>query len=99
MNNWTLVGLITGIAVGYFIFGRKQQGKESLTDVKAREHAMMIEKAVTFTHDKETITNDELQKYLGVSNSSAERYLDELEHQGILRQVGRVGTGVSYKVL
>ena len=43
------------------------------------------------------ITNDAVEKMLRVSDATAERYLDELEKQGKLTQVGRTGRSVVYK--
>jgi Fic family protein len=47
------------------------------------------------THDQ--IKNDDVEKMLNVSNATAERYLNELEEQGRLTQVGKIGQGVFYK--
>jgi len=33
---------------------------------------------------------------LGVSNTTAERYLDQLEKAGKLKQIGKTGQGVTY---
>src|SRR3989344_4312357 len=46
---------------------------------------------------KETVTNDEVERLLGVSDATATRYLEELEQEGLLRQVGAEGSGVHYK--
>ena len=43
------------------------------------------------------ITNDKVEQMLGISDATAERYLDELERRGILKQVGRTGRFVTYK--
>lgn len=51
---------------------------------------------VSFNSDEE-ITNDKVEHLLGVSDTSAERYLDELEKSGKLTQVGRTGRSVTYK--
>ena len=44
-----------------------------------------------------SITNDEVQNLLGVSDASAERYLDGLEKEGVLRQVGKTGVKTFYQ--
>lgn len=46
---------------------------------------------------EDEITNNSVEHLLGVSDASAERYLDELEKAGKLRQVGRTGKYVIYK--
>ena len=45
------------------------------------------------------ITNDEVQALLGVSDATAERYLEKLEKEGKIAQVGESGRTVSYKAL
>jgi len=42
------------------------------------------------------ITNNEVEHMLGVSNTTAERYLDQLEKAGKLKQIGKTGQGVTY---
>jgi len=48
--------------------------------------------------EKGTITNDEVEALLGVSDATAERYLEEIERAGGIEQVGRTGKTVSYRV-
>ena len=45
---------------------------------------------------KDTITNDEVEKLLHVSDATATRHLSELEREGKIRQVGKTGRGVVY---
>ncbi len=42
------------------------------------------------------LTNDEVEKYLHVSDATATRYLSILEKEGKIKQSGRTGKGVSY---
>ena len=42
------------------------------------------------------IQNNDVEKLAGVSNATAERYLDELEKEGKLTQHGVIGQGVFY---
>ncbi len=51
------------------------------------------------TQGKEAkITNNDVEKLLGVSDATATRYLDELEKQGKVRQVGKTGRSVYYQL-
>ena len=43
------------------------------------------------------ITNDEVEKLFHVSDSTATRYLDELQKQGKIRQLGITGKAVFYE--
>jgi len=42
------------------------------------------------------ITNDEVEKFLHVSDATATRYLSQLEKEGKIKQHGKTGAGVSY---
>lgn len=43
------------------------------------------------------IANNDVEKLVGVSDTTAERYLDELEKEGKIRQVGKTGKFVYYE--
>jgi len=45
---------------------------------------------------KGKISNDEMEKLLHVSDATATRYLEILEKEGKIKQVGKTGRGVSY---
>lgn len=42
------------------------------------------------------LANNDVENLLGVSDATATRYLDELEKEGKLRQVGETGRGAHY---
>lgn len=56
-------------------------------------------KIVELLQKKPKITNDGVQKLLGVSDATATRYLDELEKEGRIKQVGRGGRFVYYETV
>ena len=58
-----------------------------------------FDEILAYARGKESVTNDEIEALLGVSDATTERYLNELEGKGKLRQVGRTGRSVSYKLL
>ena len=58
-----------------------------------------IDKVLAEVQAKGDITNDEVQALLGVSDATAERYLEELEKEGKIAQVGKSGRTVTYKAL
>ena len=41
------------------------------------------------------LTNNHIEQMLGISDATATRYLEELEKEGKVRQVGKTGRGVS----
>ena len=75
-----------------------QEGERGLIEEKEDEKRENLEKLKEFIRGKDRITNNEAEKFLGISNATAERYLNELEKEGLLEQVGQIGQGVHYNV-
>ncbi|MBI4159766.1 HTH domain-containing protein [Candidatus Wolfebacteria bacterium] len=48
--------------------------------------------------EREELSNAEVRMALGVSSRTAVRYLDELEAEGKIEQVGKVGHAVTYRL-
>ena len=65
---------------------------------QAEEKSENMEKLREYARGRGAITNDEAEKLLAVSNATAERYLNELEKEGLLEQVGDIGQAVHYRV-
>lgn len=55
-----------------------------------------LEKIMGMFLKQASITNDEVEKLLHVSDATATRYLSQLEKEGKITQVGRTGKSVSY---
>ena len=55
-----------------------------------------LDKIMTLFLKDRTITNDEVEKFLRVSDKTAERYLNALEKENRIKQVGKTGHAVSY---
>lgn len=55
-----------------------------------------LEKIMGMFTTKQKITNDEVEKYLHCSDATATRYLSQLEKEGRIKQIGKIGQGVSY---
>ena len=62
-------------------------------EAKERGKGLILE----FLKEKGRITNNETEKLLGISDASATRYLDELEKEGKIRQLGATGSKVAYE--
>ncbi len=106
-----ILGLIIGLIIG-FILGwvlkpakkvtekTKECAKEDFDLPDAWEHkAENLAKARSFIKGKTKITNDDLQAELSVSDATIVRYLNELEQEGAIKQIGKTGQSVYYKVL
>ena len=55
-----------------------------------------LDRVMTLFLRKSKITNDEVEKFLHVSDATAERYLNILEKENKIKQVGKTGKAVSY---
>lgn len=99
-----MANLIWGVVIGLGVAGvsfmiyckcccKKCDCKLSKTEEKKAEN---FKKIVDFIADKDKFSNDDLEKLLGVSNTTTKRYLDELEASGKIVQHGDIGTGVYY---
>lgn len=58
-----------------------------------------LEKILQLLTKQSKIANDEVEKLLRVSDATATRYLDILEKEGKIKQIGKTGKGVYYTKL
>jgi len=95
--NYTIliVVAIAGIALGVYLARR---GKGDLISEQAEQKTGNKKKILEFVQQHGKIQNNDVEKLAGVSNATAERYLDELEKEGKLTQHGDIGQGVFYTV-
>lgn len=105
-----MIYFITGLAIGiigaYFVMAAKavkkpkQSAKENKIDIPERfenkaENLAKLKDYISKSPGK--ITNDNVQELLKVSDATATRYLDELEKEGLIKQIGGVGAPVYYE--
>ena len=88
---------VAGILVGYYFAVRKKT--RETVDKRSIEKEKNLRRAREYLEGREEVRNDEIEKLLGVSDATATRYLDDLEREGALKQIGRTGRFVRYKVL
>lgn len=96
-----LIGLIIGGGGVYLVLRPKLNQKKSTEKVivanedeaEKRENIAKIE---NYIKDKDRFTNDDLQGLLKVSDTTIGRYLEELEHDKVIQQVGKTGQSVYY---
>ena len=77
----------------------EKEKKVKLIDRQREEKQENKEKILKFLQTEDKITNDDVEDMLGVSDATATRYLDELEKEGVIEQVGRSGQSVYYERL
>lgn len=56
-----------------------------------------LDETLSLFSERESITNSDARKALEVSSRTAVRYLDELERQGKIIQIGKTGQSVTYR--
>lgn len=97
-----LIALIIGFALGYLTSSYKHFAKhynDSNDLVTRQKEAKEQGKQAIYElmATKSPLTNHDAQEMLGISDSSATRYFDELEKEGKVRQVGKLGRYVNYE--
>ena len=71
--------------------------KKARAEIQTRKHKKMSKIMDTLIKTKR-ITNREVQKLIRVSDVTAFRYLNRLEAEGTVEQVGKTGKGVFYRL-
>lgn len=101
MNILTIILiLLAGVMIGIIVsFLKKPKGINydnipEQTRVK-EEHK---EKILEYLKNNDKIVNNDVEKLFGVSDATAERYLDELEKEGKINQIGKTGHYVYYQL-
>ncbi|MBT4732895.1 DUF977 family protein [Candidatus Woesearchaeota archaeon] len=94
MNYITLIIIaVVGIVIGYLLARRR---KEGLIFGQAKRKQENKQKILDFLRESRKIQNNDVERLAGVSNATAERYLDELEKEGKITQHGKIGQNVFY---
>ena len=88
-----IIVFVVGIFVGVYFAGRNNTHHVSEQSKKKAENK---EKILEFLRENEKVVNNDIEKLLGVSDATATRYLDELEKENKVEQVGVTGSAVYY---
>lgn len=99
-----VLGLLLGGGVGYFIAGRKDchacevRGIASHVEKQQTEKHTRKEKILVLLRERVSVTNNDIEKALGVTDTTATNYLQELESEEKIEQIGERGRFVSYRL-
>ena len=94
-----ILGLIIGsIGVYYVIRQRKVSGIASHVQNQQSEKQRRKEEILAMVREKGSVKNNDIETALGVSDASATNYLQELEREDKIEQVGERGRFVSYRI-
>ena len=91
-----LVGIALGFLVAWFLRKNKDDN-QGIVKERLEQKEENLKKILEYLKGKEKITNDEIEELLNVSHATAFRYLEELEKEGTIKQVGKSGSGVYYQ--
>lgn len=90
-----ILTLILGFLIGYFVASKKQtvgfMSRQQETKEKNKQAIYDL------LETNSPLTNNDVQKMLGISDATATRYFDELEQEGKVKQVGKTGRHVHYE--
>jgi hypothetical protein len=100
-NPWVsmIISVVALVGLGIWQMASGKSGSRPALDLIGKESAEKEErknKILKFFETNSKADNNDVQKLLGVSDATAERYLDELEDAGVLKQEGSVGQSVYY---
>jgi len=102
-----IIVILVVAVVAFFIVARRgyfRQAQDKIVGIcevameTASEKQARKQKIVDLLKQKREAGNEEIRKFLGVSSRTAVRYLDELEKQGRVEQIGRIGQSVTYRL-
>ena len=100
-----IFGVIAG-GLGVWVFTRGMSGKslsavqdkkESLIELQTKEKEKNKQGILEILKTQTPLTNNHIEQLLGISDATATRYLEELEKEGRVRQVGKTGRYVYYE--
>lgn len=92
-----IAGIIIGGIAGYFIGKRNKTETFANDDERVKSENMAKLKDYLSNQTDNEINNEDVRKLLNVSDTTACRYLDELEKENLIKQVGTDGPKVYYK--
>ncbi len=88
---------LAGVAVGYALAKRGELGRKNYEVSAGSQKEQRKVKILAMFNGQASISNNDVEKMLEVSDATATRYMDELEKEGKVRQVGETGAGVRYE--
>lgn len=94
-------GMITGIVISTVVclfWPKKSQTGDGDISGNEVEKQANLQKIEAYIAGKDQFTNNDVEELLGVSDTTVGRYLQDLEDEGKIKQVGKTGRSVFYKV-
>ena len=76
---------------------KREENLKLANETRLEKKREKIDKILDLFAKQTNLTNDEVEKLLHVSDATATRYLETLEKEGKIKQVGKTGKGVKYE--
>lgn len=76
---------------------QREENLKLANETRQEKKREKLDKILNLFAERQTVTNDEVEKILHVSDATATRYLETLEKEGKIKQVGKTGKGVKYE--
>lgn len=92
-----IIIFIVAVIIYYFKLKNKHNKNYSQAHKKIQERKEMNkERIMKLFENKERITNNDVESSLLIADSTVTNYIDELEREGKIKQIGTEGRGVYY---
>lgn len=88
--------LVLGILIGVGIASKYSGSSQEVEKKENKEKILASFANLESAGGDGRVSNNDIEKLLGVSDATATRYLDELEKEGKIHQVGTSGRSVFY---
>ncbi len=106
----SIIIILGAAVVTLAVFARKEAGKhgtgtseefvgicKSAVETASQKEARK-QKTLALIQERGELSNSEIREALGVSSRTTVRYLDELEAEEKIQQVGKIGRAVTYRL-
>jgi predicted HTH transcriptional regulator len=101
-----IISFLTGILAGGILVWvvMRMRNNNVPSGIVARQKKQHAEKEnrkahiITYLNKHERITNNEAETLLGIADATATKYLQELEDEEKIRQIGKEGKSVYYEI-
>ncbi len=98
-----IFGFFFGATVVYFAMRNRRavcelHGVAAHVEKQQNEKQSRKEKILQILKGKGSVRNNDIEKALGVTDTTATNYLQELEREGKIEQIGERGRFVSYRI-
>lgn len=94
-----LIPIFVALFIIFILLKSEQAKKKVVYQSRQQKEKQENKEKILELFNKETkITNNDIEKLLNVSDATATRYLNELEKENKIEQIGKTGRSVYYRL-